>query len=153
MTSPESELKLCVKRLSKTAILPVRASAGAAGYDLASAHHVVVPARGKQIVPTDLAISLPAGVYGRIAPRSGLAWKHFIDVGAGVIDADYIGCVSVILFNHSDQDFKVAAGDRVAQLILEKIAIATVVEVEELAATNRGSGGFGSTGVTTTSPT
>ena len=65
-----------------------------------------MPARGKAIVPTDLAIKLPLGTYGRVAPRSGLAVKNFIDTGAGVIDADYRGPVGVVLFNHSEVDFK-----------------------------------------------
>lgn len=82
-----------------------------------------------------------------IAPRSGLAHKHFIDVGAGVIDYDYRGNVGVILFNHSDADFNVARGDRIAQLILEKISMVDAVEVELLDDTERGDGGFGSTGV------
>ena len=74
----------------------------------------------------------PAGCYGRVAPRSGLAWKKHIDVGAGVIDSDYRGNVGVVLFNHADQDLQVHHGDRIAQLILERIAIADVQEVEEL---------------------
>lgn len=82
-----------------------------------------------------------------VAPRSGLAWKHSIDVGAGVIDADYRGPVGVILFNHSDVDFDIKAGDRIAQLIIEKIVTPDVTEVDDLDATVRGSGGFGSTGV------
>eukprot|EP00249_Psilotum_nudum_P030423 c43025_g1_i1 orf=305-913(-) len=138
---------LYVKRLCESATLPVRGSLLAAGYDLASAFGSVVPARGKELVKTGLSISIPEGTYGRIAPRSGLALKHSIDVGAGVIDADYRGPVDVILFNHSDQDFVINAGDRVAQLILEKIVTPEVVEVEDLAATQRGDGGFGSTGV------
>jgi dUTP pyrophosphatase len=124
-----------VYRLSPKAIVPERASAGAAGYDLSSAYDYVVPARGKEMIKTNLAIAVPEGTYGRIAPRSGLAWKHSIDVGAGVIDRDYRGNVGVILFNHSGQDFKIAAGDRVAQLILERIAIVPVQEVADLDAT------------------
>lgn len=81
------------------------------------------------------------------APRSGLAWKNSIDVGAGVIDADYRGPVGVILYNHSDIDFEVKPGDRIAQLILERIITPQVVEVEDLDPTVRGAGGFGSTGV------
>ena len=83
---------------------------------------------------------------GRIAPRSGLASKHFIDTGAGVIDADYRGQVKVLLFNHNEADFEIKEGDRVAQLVLERIATPEVVEVEELAESVRGAGGFGSTG-------
>lgn len=81
------------------------------------------------------------------APRSGLTWKHSIDVGAGVIDADYRGAVGVVLFNHSDLDFDVKAGDRIAQLIVHVIVTPEVVEVEDLDVTTRGAGGFGSTGV------
>ena len=155
ITSGVAELKhidksrvLQVKRLSKTAVLPQRAEAGSAGYDLASAHDCVVSAYGKLIVPTDLAITVPFGTYGRIAPRSGLAWKSHIDVGAGVIDRSYTSNVGIVLFNHAETDLKIAAGDRVAQLILEKCMIADVMEVDELEKTNR-TGGFGSTGMST----
>lgn len=88
----------------------------------------------------------PSYADGRIAPRSGLASKHFIDTGAGVIDADYRGQVKVLLFNHSDADFAVAEGERVAQLIIERIYTPEVVEVAELEESVRGAGGFGSTG-------
>ncbi|OAA68105.1 DeoxyUTP pyrophosphatase [Niveomyces insectorum RCEF 264] len=85
------------------------------------------------------------GTYGRVAPRSGLAAKHGINTGAGVIDADYRGPVRVLLFNHRDQDFAIAAGDRVAQLVLERIVTPDVVELPELPASVRGAGGVGST--------
>ncbi|CAL5332276.1 unnamed protein product [Camellia sinensis] len=117
------------------------------GYDLSSATEIKVPARGKALVPTDLSIAIPQGTYARIAPRSGLAWKHSIDVGAGVIDADYRGPVGVILFNHSDADFEVKVSDRIAQLIIQVILTPDVVEVDDLDLTARGAGGFGSTGV------
>ena len=96
---------------------------------------------------TGISVAIPEGCYGRIAPRSGLAVKRFIDVGAGVIDADYRGEIGVVLFNHSDEDFVVKPGDRIAQLILEKIETPTVKEAEELPDTKRGTDGFGSTGV------
>jgi dUTP pyrophosphatase len=114
---------------------------------LASAYDVIVPARGKAIVKTGLAIAIPENTYARIAPRSGLAVKKFIDTGAGVVDYDYRGEVGVVLFNHSEEDFVVSTGDRVAQLILERISMADCVEVDELFETERGAGGFGSTGV------
>ncbi|XP_047317510.1 deoxyuridine 5'-triphosphate nucleotidohydrolase-like [Impatiens glandulifera] len=138
---------LKVKKLSEDAVLPSRASPLSAGYDLSSAVEMKVPARGKALVPTDLSFAIPEETYGRIAPRSGLAWKHSIDVGAGVIDADYRGPVGVLLFNHSDVDFEIKSGDRIAQLIIEKIMTPEVVEVDELDSTVRGAGGFGSTGV------
>ncbi|MBL4694045.1 dUTP diphosphatase [Candidatus Gracilibacteria bacterium] len=139
-------LTLRVKRLSSAAVLPVKSSANAAGYDLSSSEDCVVPALGKCIVPTGLAIEVPEGTYGRIAPRSGLAWKKHINVAAGVIDADYRGPVGIVLFNHSVQAFVITRGDRVAQLILERIADAEVVEVDSLEDTERGDGGYGSTG-------
>jgi dUTP pyrophosphatase len=115
-----------------------------------SIEEVTVPARGKAVIPTGLAMAIPIGNYGRIAPRSGLAAKNFIDVGAGVIDADYRGEVKVLLFNFSEVDFKVNPGDRVAQLIIEKYTRTEIEEVtdgEDLNSTERGEGGFGSTGV------
>ncbi|KAK1553563.1 hypothetical protein Q3G72_000452 [Acer saccharum] len=138
---------LRVKKLSEKAVLPSRGSPLAAGYDLYSATETQVPARGKVLVPTDISIAIPVGTYARVAPRSGLTWKHSIDVGAGVIDADYRGPVGVILFNHSDVDFEIKVGDRIAQLIIEKIVTPDVLEVEDLDSTVRGEGGFGSTGV------
>ena len=138
---------LKVKKLSDKAILPSRGSALAAGYDLSSAVETVVPARGKALVATDLSIAIPEGTYARIAPRSGLALKHSIDVGAGVIDADYRGPVGVVLFNHSEVDFAVKPGDRVAQMIIQVITTPEIAEVEDLDATVRERGGFGSTGV------
>lgn len=95
---------------------------------------------------TDIQIEVPEGHYGRVAPRSGLAWKNSIDVGAGVIDEDYRGNVGVILFNFSDVNFEIKKGDRIAQLICERISYPTVVEVDTLSETARGEGGFGSTG-------
>ncbi len=110
---------------------------------------LVIPAKGKGLVPTGLSMAIPIGNYGRIAPRSGLAAKNFIDVGAGVIDADYRGEVKVLLFNFSEQEFQIKAGDRVAQLIIEKYTRTEIEEVTEgdLDSTERGEGGFGSTGV------
>ncbi|KAH7567282.1 hypothetical protein ACOSP7_010908 [Xanthoceras sorbifolium] len=145
--SQEAVSLLRVKKLSEKAVLPSRGSPLAAGYDLSSATETKVPARGKALVPTDLSIAIPVGTYARVAPRSGLAWKHSIDVGAGVIDADYRGPVGVILLNHSDVDFEVKVGDRIAQLVIERIMTPDVLEVEDLDSTVRGEGGFGSTGV------
>jgi dUTP pyrophosphatase len=155
---------LQVKLLSSSAKTPTRGSPHAAGYDLYAAKEATVPRRGKVLVDLDISIAVPAGTYGRIAPRSGLASKHSIDTGAGVIDADYRGPVKVLLFNFSDDDFVVAVGERVAQLIVERVsanssfdcpmAIANIgqiytpeiVVVEQLDETVRGAGGFGSTG-------
>ena len=98
------------------------------------------------MVTTDIAVEIPKNCYGRVAPRSGLASKHSIHVGAGVIDSDYRGAVSVLLFNLSGEPFVVKTGDRVAQLIVERICIPAVIVVDDLEDTARGTGGFGSTG-------
>jgi len=139
-------MPLIVKLLTPNAKLPKRASALSAGYDLASVENTVVPARQRKLVKTGLSFSIPEGHYGRVAPRSGLALKKGIDVGAGVCDADYTGEVCVILFNHSDDDFVVNEGDRIAQFILEKISTPDIEVATELNETERGSNGFGSSG-------
>ena len=95
---------------------------------------------------THIAIQVPLGTYGRIAPRSGLSVKHCIDIGAGVIDKDYRGPIKILLINHSDIEFLVQQGDRIAQLILEQIKTPDTKTVQSLQATERGSKGFGSTG-------
>ncbi len=105
---------LQVKKLVDKAIIPVKGSIHAAGYDLHALESGVVKANNKALVGTGLAFVIPEGNYGRIAPRSGLAAKNFIDVGAGVIDSDYRGEVKVLLFNHSSEDFNFNEGDRVA---------------------------------------
>ncbi|KAK8815596.1 hypothetical protein WA538_004722 [Blastocystis sp. DL] len=138
---------LYIKKLSDNATTPMRGSPNAAGYDLFSAADIVVPAHQKALVPTDLSVAIPKNCYGRVAPRSGLALKKFIDVGAGVIDCDYRGPLGIVLFNFADTDFEVKKGDRVAQLILERICMAPIVEVDSLDETERGAGGFGSTGI------
>uniref|UniRef100_A0A2K6AS87 Deoxyuridine 5'-triphosphate nucleotidohydrolase n=1 Tax=Macaca nemestrina TaxID=9545 RepID=A0A2K6AS87_MACNE len=117
-----------------------------AGYDLYSAYDYTIPPMEKALVKTDIQIALPSGCYGRVAPRSGLAAKHFIDVGAGVINEDYRGNVGVVLFNFGKEKFEVKKGDRIAQLICERIFYPEIEEVQALDDTERGSGGFGSTG-------
>ena len=130
--------------------LPTRGSALAAGYDLYASSDAVIPKRGRAVVQTGIHVAVPVGCYGRVAPRSGLASKHGIDVGAGVVDADYRGLLGVLLFNFTDEDFQsefrsddatlrqaqmsmhltVKTGDRIAQLVLERICLAEVQEVE-----------------------
>ena len=132
--------------LGENATLPTKGSPESAGFDLYSAEKTVVTAKGKALVKTNIQISIPEGCYGRIAPRSGLSWKNHIDVGAGVIDRDYRGLVGVVLFNHSDKDLEISTGDRIAQLIMEKYENVDVIECTELELTERGEGGFGSTG-------
>ena len=95
-------------------MLPVRGSAGAVGYDLFAANSYVIPSQGKATIETRLMVSLPSGTYARIAPRSGLATKNFINVGAAIVRLHYWVEIKVVLFNHSIGDFVVQAGDRIA---------------------------------------
>ncbi|XP_031704114.1 deoxyuridine 5'-triphosphate nucleotidohydrolase, mitochondrial isoform X1 [Anarrhichthys ocellatus] len=133
-------------KLSEYATTPTRGSTKAAGYDLYSAYDYTIGPMDKAMVKTDIQIAVPHGCYGRVAPRSGLAAKHFIDVGAGVVDEDYRGNVGVVLFNFSKASFDVKKGDRVAQLVCERICYPDLVEQKTLDETERGAGGFGSTG-------
>ena len=139
--------KLKVKRHSETATLPERKSELAAGYDLCSDEELTLPPGQRKTIDTNISIEVPPGHYGRVAPRSGLAVKQGINVMAGVIDADYRGKVGVVLINHSYEHFYVKVGDRIAQLILEKCSMFPVEEITEHTATERGAGGFGSTGM------
>ncbi|CAD7975342.1 unnamed protein product [Amoebophrya sp. A25] len=141
-----TEAPMFVKKLSEHASIPAKGTPDSAGFDLVSAYDYEIPPQGKCIAKTDIAVKFPDGVYGRVAPRSGLAAKKHIDVGAGVIDADYRGNVGVVLFNHAQETFKIEKGDRIAQLILERYLNTEVKEVESLEETARGEGGFGSTG-------
>lgn len=138
--------KLLYKKVKSDAFAPVRMSPDAAGLDLFSCEDVVVPPHDKALISTGLILILPPGTYGRIAPRSGLAAKFFIDVGAGVIDADYRGEVKVLLFNFSQHAFNVRKGDRIAQLVVERIFTPELEEVSSVDDTIRGGNGFGSTG-------
>ena len=109
------------QRVHPDARVPIRGSSRAAGFDLYAAISSVVPARGRAVIDTGIRVELPRGCYGRVAPRSGMAVKNFIDVGAGVVDEDYRGKIGVVLFNHGVDDYEVQVGDRVAQLICEQI--------------------------------
>ena len=143
---------LKVKRLNADARLPAYGSDGAIGMDLVAALlplplTTIIEPGYHRLIPTGISVAIPSGFYGRIAPRSGLALKHGIDVLAGVIDSDYRGEIGVILINHSDKPFDIRHGDRIAQLILERAERLPVVEVDDLDDTSRGAQGFGSTGL------
>ena len=142
--------ELLVKKINQNAQLPKRGSVCAAGYDVCSSENMTIKPQCIGIVPTGLQIAVADGHYGRLASRSGLYTKHLISVGAGVIDSDYRGELKVVLHNFGNADFEVKVGDRIAQLIIEVIATPKVVEVDELPSSDRGAGGFGSTGVNTT---
>jgi dUTP pyrophosphatase len=141
-------MNIQIKKLSDKAKIPTQGSKYAAGYDLYAAEEVLVNTMGRKLVKTNISISIPEGYYGRIAPRSGLAYKNGIDVLAGVIDSDYRGDIGVILLNTDHNlDFEVNVGDRIAQIIIEKCHSVNWETVETLDATVRSEGGFGSSGV------
>lgn len=135
-----------VKLLRDGAKLPNRSSPGDAGYDLASVEDTLIKPWGHAVVGTGVAVALGEDTYGRVAPRSGLAAKHCIHVGAGVVDSSYRGEIKVVLFNLCDKEFAVSAGDRIAQLVITKIATPDITEVEVLPESVRGTDGFGSSG-------
>lgn len=148
-TTPQSDTNILrVQRLRDTAKLPSRQTTESAGYDLYSDEESVhIPPGEWRCVPTGVAFTVPPGTYGRIAPRSGLSCKG-THVGAGVVDRDYTGEVKVLLFNMSKHDpIELHRGDRIAQLVVTNISAPEVVEVSSLDSTERGDGGFGSTGV------
>jgi dUTP pyrophosphatase len=128
--------------------LPAYATAGAAGMDVLAAEDVTLAAGARHAVATGLALAIPPGFEVQVRPRSGLALKHGISVPntPGTIDSDYRGELKVILINHGAEPFAIRRGDRVAQLVLAPVVLAAWDEVAELDDTERGAGGFGSTG-------
>lgn len=141
-----------MKRLHENAVLPFYAHPGDAGLDLRALHEVRLEDGGRQLVSTGIAMAIPAGYVGLIHPRSGLAHKHGVTVlnTPGTIDSGYRGEVKVNLFNSSPWLYVVEAGERIAQLVFQKVEVAEVAEVEsldDLGLTARGDGGHGSTGV------
>jgi deoxyuridine 5'-triphosphate nucleotidohydrolase len=144
-----------IRLIHPAATVPTRGTAHSAGFDLYASETTVIPSSsvlpdggveiGRGAVPTGLALAIPHGLYGRVAPRSGLALRSGIDVGAGVVDPDYRDELLVLLFNFGGKPFEVKAGDRVAQIVFERIGEPEIVVTETLDATAR-MGGFGSTG-------
>ena len=143
-------MRINIKKLTETAVLPERGSAYAAGYDLFAdiKENVVIKAHTTAMIPTGLAMELPEGYWGGIFARSGLAAKESLRPAncVGVVDADYRGEVKVALHNDSDESRVITPGQKVAQLVVVPFLSVEFDEVEELSDTVRGVGGFGSTG-------
>ena len=138
-----------MKRLDPSLPLPTYAREGDAGLDLSSAERVVIEPGARALVRTGLALAIPSGYAGFVLPRSGLALRQGITVlnAPGLIDAGYRGEVMVLLVNHDRSGaVTVERGDRVAQLVVQRVERVELVEVDELPASERGGGGFGSTG-------
>lgn len=143
-------VEVAIKRLphGEGLALPAYATPGAAGMDVLAAEDVSLAPGARHAVSTGFSVAIPEGYEIQVRPRSGLALKHGISVPntPGTIDSDYRGELKVILINHGDADFAITRGDRIAQLVLAPVTLADWREVEALDATERGAGGFGSTG-------
>lgn len=137
-----------VQKLYEDVELPVYATEHAAGMDLKANEDVIIPAGERKLVGTGLAIEIPRGYFGGLYPRSGLASKHGINLAncVGVIDADYRGEIKAAIQNNSKEPFEIKKGDRICQLIIQPYIKAVLIEAENLDETDRGAGGFGSTG-------
>jgi dUTP pyrophosphatase len=150
-----SEIDIRFRRLAHGADLPLPAyqSPGAAGLDLMAAvpldAPVIIGPGQRALIPTGLAIALPEGTEGQVRPRSGLALRHGLTVlnSPGTIDEDYRGEIGVILINLSHESFTITRGMRIAQLVVQAVIHARIQEVDKIDETSRGSGGFGSTGI------
>src|SRR5687767_12256817 len=140
--------RLLVTRLSEDAKMPSRSHPTDAGLDLASVEEIRLAPGERKMVRTDIAVAIPEGSAGFVTPRSGLAAKHGISItnSPGIIDTTYRGHVMVILENLGDVEFFAPKGDRIAQLLLVPISLVEPEEVDSLDETDRGAGGFGSTG-------
>ena len=126
--------------------IPQYAHAGDAGADITASEKIAIPPRERTLVSTGVRLEIPEGYVGLIWPRSGLAVKKGIDCGAGVIDSHYRGEVKVLLFNHSDNEFQIEPGDRIAQILIQKVERVEFHLVDQLNETARSDAGFGSTG-------
>ena len=141
-------IKLQIKKLNSLAQIPAYQTKEAAGFDLHSIEDVVIAPSERKLIGTGLAFEIPKGYEIQIRPRSGLAYKYGITVlnSPGTIDSDYRGEIKVLLINHSNESFEIKVGERIAQAVIQAVIQATFEEVSELSDTNRGAGGFGSTG-------
>ena len=126
--------------------IPQYAHAGDAGADITASEKISIPPRERTLVSTGVRLEIPEGYVGLIWPRSGLAVKKGIDCGAGGIDSHYRGEVKVLLFNHSDNEFQIEPGDRIAQILIQKVERVKFHPVDQLSETARSDAGFGSTG-------
>lgn len=141
-------MKIKIKKINENAKIPFRSNPTDAGADLCSVENLTISPLSRVIVKTGICLEIPENYYGRIAPRSGLALKNGIDTMAGVVDSSYRGECCVILYNtDKDKSFEIKIGDRIAQLIIESHFNFDFEEVADLNATERGLGGFGSTGI------
>ena len=144
MTPP----RVLVRRLDPDLPMPARARADDAGLDLYAAGATTIEPGGRALVPTGIALAIPPGYAGFVLPRSGLALRHGVTClnTPGLVDSGYRGEIKVLLVNHDRAAATIARGDRIAQLVIQRVEPAELIEVDELPGSERGAGGFGSTG-------
>jgi len=144
----DSAVRIEVVQSDPAVALPAYARQGDAGLDLAAAATVTLEPGGRELVPTGLRVAIPDGYAGLVLPRSGLALRSGVTVlnAPGLIDSGYRGEIGVLLVNHGAEPVTVQRGERIAQLVIQPVARAELVEVRELPGSRRGGGGFGSTG-------
>ena len=143
-------MQVKIKYCDPSVTPPKYATTGSAGLDLSASlkEPVTVPAGGRALIPSGIAVAIPMGYAGFVFPRSGLSYKSGITMcnSVGVIDSDYTGEIKIAVHNISDQDYTIHAGDRIAQLFFMPVGMAELIPCEDLDETERGDGGFGSTG-------
>ena len=137
---------LNIKKLDEDAIIPTKANRSDAGYDLYAFHGTILQKHAHKLIKTGISMAIPEGYVGLIWPRSGMAYKHGIDVFAGVIDSSYRGEIGVVLYNSQYSNYSIEKGDRIAQILFQKVEDFDLHVVENLDDTSRGVGGFGSSG-------
>ncbi|MBS3100399.1 dUTP diphosphatase [Candidatus Pacearchaeota archaeon] len=136
------------KKLREDAVIPSYAHPGDAGMDLCSAEDFILEPKKRKLISTGLSVEIPVGYEIQTRPRSGLAIKNGISLvnSPGTIDAGYRGEIGIIIINHGEENFEIKKGDRIAQAVMNKIENAEIIEVDKLGDSERGAGGFGSTG-------
>ncbi len=140
-------MKIRIKKLTDEALMPKKAHPTDAGFDLYASADVTVPARGRVLIPTDIAMEIPEGYFGLVTGRSGLTIRKSLVGQVGIIDSHYRNGIGVMMFSHRDDDFTIVQGSRCGQILILPLAeVEELVEADELGETDR-EGGFGSTGV------
>jgi len=147
--SKTDAVRIELVRADSRVAIPIYAREGDAGLDLVTATTTTLPPAGRALVPTGLRVAIPAGYAGFVLPRSGLALRSGVTVlnAPGLIDSGYRGEIGVLLVNHGSEPVTLNHGERIAQLVIQAVVRAQLVETRELPASHRGAGGFGSTGI------
>lgn len=139
-------MKVQIKKLSENAVTPTKAHPSDAGFDLVASKTTTIPANGRALIPTDIAMAIPEGYYGMVVGRSGNTIKRGLVGMTGVVDAGYRNGIGIMAFNLTQEDIIIKQGERAGQIVLTPILSCEIEEAEKLDTTDRNQGGFGSTG-------